>query len=395
MKATLILDKKLYYKIVGGFYSKPAVAGDRILSFPLSLDDIRDVRGAYLLGKDRYEGIIRQYLSGGFEVEVIREDYFILVYKKAIKPGAYYDFLLSSFVDSDVIKNILWKGGLVFGWSPLFFINKKHQHNIISCSRKLRKLLPAQMFFDSYKDMLSIDTAYIQKAFSSKYLILKSYYSAMSRMPDGSGYMVFTKEAWPNILRAAENKKSWFEFPNGVIVSEFKESGDVFLENKNGVVHKFHIKTGLKSAVKKKSFTPLEIRLRRTPFPTGFTCDKMIASVALERCDSPQYFENIIEMERWERGSLDNYKDIISRLEKDIFQMPCLFSVDCIIDAKGRLFFLELNRNPATFLNRGAGNTAILGEYIDIILNSGITNRRLKEAFSGFEKLKNKLNNMS
>ncbi len=314
-----------------------------------------DYHGQYLLGHENYKGIIRDYLDNNFILDVIEQEHFKNNFNQIRKMYDGYDFLLSSHMPFSVVDNLIQSGKTVTGWIPPAMSGKHYQYLLISSNIQTRHLLPRLMIVSQKGHLRAINQKMIDQWFPSTFLMVKSIYASRSKMPDGTDYPVLKKKEWPRFKAMALENNAWFSGANGLIISEFIETKDIYLNKNNAVVHKVHLSTG--SDFGDKAKWPLD-------------CYKMSGKVDLAKVKNKAYipYGEAFELESWQQGNLDTYRNDLYALSEEYHPLPCLFAFDFMIDNMGHLYYLEANKIAGTFLiNQGMKSP--LERYMNTICN--------------------------
>jgi hypothetical protein len=304
----------------------------------------------YLFGFDGYRGILRDYIEHGCQVNVIGEECFKSAFEQFIHTYELYDFQLTGKIDAAYPAALFKHDKGVIGWAPPILGSKKFQTVALASAPLTLGAVPKQIHISTLSHVNILANKSIERYFESEYVIAKPFCSSRSRMSDGSDYRVFHTSCWKEFSQELAGNPDWFEGVNGIILSEFIQTEDIFYDNRNAVVHKINLPSGF-----------CDDDLGRWPL----ACDKFVGSVNLERArHAVQPFGYMLDEHEWVDGSLEHYRVILRNILNVLLPVPCLVSVDLMIRPSGQAAFLEVNKLAGTFDNASGTEQCALKRYM-------------------------------
>jgi hypothetical protein len=287
----------------------------------------------YLFGESsRFPGILSLYLEGGWSIDIFEEGYFnTCVSRRTLSKYGLIDVQFASEPNHELLETC-HRG--VIGWAP-FLGSKQMQALRLSLNPETCSLLPRTLLIPDKKSLQAAKQSEVNSHFPPGYLITKPFFSTHSKMPDNSEYRIFHRNAWNDLRNLALSRAdSWLRRDSGLMVSELIQTRDPYLGNRNHVVHKVHLPSG------------------EIPGNWSLECRKMAARLSLERIgDGIASLDQLFHLDFWNFGRLENYRETLSLLMRDLTPAPCLFGVDLMITPDGALHWLEFNKIAGTYLD--------------------------------------------
>jgi hypothetical protein len=310
----------------------------------------------YLLGNEIFPGLLSYYAEHGWVVEIVREEYFNYAYKDLAPHYDLIDVQFASQTTKEVMMDLLYANRMVTGWAPSLLGNRLAQTLLLYFYEDTRKLLPYHLIIPHQESIATIKQQEVEEWFPSDFLIVKSFFSSGSKMPDGGDYRILHKKDWTMFADMAQHCDPWFSDDNGLIVAELIETSDPYVPASKHVLHKAHLASCLPEEIL-SSFV--------------YHCDKLSARLHLHKtyghiCQLGEVFEE----EAWRKASIKNYSRELFGLAEMLSPVPCLFSVDLMIKNDGTLKWLEFNKLAGTYLNVSEKlKRTPLQDYLDAVMN--------------------------
>ncbi|HBB68081.1 MAG: hypothetical protein A2X28_05620 [Elusimicrobia bacterium GWA2_56_46] len=328
----------------------------------------------YLFGDGFFSGELSFYKNSGLEADILEEERCDLAGAEIFSRYDVFDLQLTADIPSYFVLYCLSNGKKVFGWAPRQFFSKQAQSIYLALHPPGRILLPEQILVPDRKALGSAAVRNAVGKFRSEYLIAKSFYSARSRMPDGSDYRIFHRDKIGDFADFASRQDKWFHRDNGLVLSELLQTRDPYLNGSNHVVHKVHLPSGLSARACGK--WPL-------------ACNRISGQLQLAKArDEVKTIGELFRQHSWEDGCLETYRRELFDLIRIITPLPCLFGADLMISEEGRPFLLELNKIAATFLHIYKNNRpSPLEEYLNAVLSDNYHNGLMIEKLQNYISL--------
>jgi len=326
----------------------------------------------YIIGDGFNPGIIREYYRRGWQVDVIEQSNFMDCVDNDFAYDV-IDFQFATEVPLSLIENLLTSKHFIAGWWPGLLTNKCFQAIFIRENVSTKTCISRQVAMWSAGAVSSVTFESIDRFMESEHLIVKSFYTALSKMPDGRDYLVLKKSMWNHFIKIAIYRPVWFIGGQGIIVSELIQTHEEPFEGANNIVHKVHLATGLKGELMRG---------------WSLECHKLLNSLKIDSIgDTIKEFGELYESRGWIRGSLESYRSTIEQLSLALPPFPSLYGADFMCQPNGRLVLLEFNKLAGTYLDPlGSGGKTPLEAYVEAVTSMDLDTEAQLESYRKFLK---------
>lgn len=309
----------------------------------------------YLFGDGERRGTLRQLEAHGFETDVIGEDSFRVLYPALVEKYDLCDLQFASHIPAACIDRLMARSCAVLGWIPSDLASKSAQALLLAASSTLAPLLPRQVLVSNLEQLARLTRDEIVAHFGDAWLIVKSAIGTGGRMPDGSDYLAAWSRDWELVAERFRRRPEALRAGKGLVVSELVTTRDPYLCDRNAVVHKVHVMSGLNPASRSS---------------WSFDCWRVPAQVELPAaCGRPCDFSELRRGAPWQPGNVASHRARLQAIAELFSPFPCLLCEDVMLRRDGRCAFLEVNKIAGTFGDRfSPAHPSALDARLDLAL---------------------------